>query len=310
MVAHRKGEGERRALARLALDRRSGRRAARRTGGRARGPARCPRACARSRRPPGGTPRRSASWSSGAMPMPVSRTEISTPPSVGTARTSTRPPSGVNLTALDSRFSRTCLILRSSRDDLADAAVDLELERRCRAARRARAPASARCRSPGAGRSRASSSSIRPASIFDRSRMSLMSESRWRPEEWMSCRYSSCLSFSSPNMRSSSTSEKPMMAFSGVRSSCDMLARNSDLCWLATSSWPALLLDLAEEARVGDGHLRLVGERLHEAHDALAERPGRAPHHHDAARHVVAAAHGHGQHRAEPFAAGRASGSG
>ena len=28
-----------------------------------------------------------------------------------------------------------------------------------------------------------------------------------------------------------------MMAFSGVRSSCDMLARNSDLCWLATSSW-------------------------------------------------------------------------
>ena len=27
-----------------------------------------------------------------------------------------------------------------------------------------------------------------------------------------------------------------MTAFSGVRSSCDMLARNSDLCWLATSS--------------------------------------------------------------------------
>ena len=27
-----------------------------------------------------------------------------------------------------------------------------------------------------------------------------------------------------------------MTAFSGVRSSCDMWARNSDLCWLATSS--------------------------------------------------------------------------
>ena len=27
-----------------------------------------------------------------------------------------------------------------------------------------------------------------------------------------------------------------MMALSGVRSSCDMLARNSDLCWLAASS--------------------------------------------------------------------------
>ena len=40
----------------------------------------------------------------------------------------------------------------------------------------------------------------------------------------------------SPNMRSRSTSEKPMMAFSGVRSSWDILARNSDLCRLATSS--------------------------------------------------------------------------
>ncbi len=27
-----------------------------------------------------------------------------------------------------------------------------------------------------------------------------------------------------------------MIALSGVRSSCDMFARNSDLCWLATSS--------------------------------------------------------------------------
>ena len=52
----------------------------------------------------------------------------------------------------------------------------------------------------------------------------------------MSRRYSSCRSLRSPNIRSSSTSEKPMTALSGVRSSCDMLARNSDLCWLATSS--------------------------------------------------------------------------
>ena len=40
----------------------------------------------------------------------------------------------------------------------------------------------------------------------------------------------------SPNIRSLRTSEKPMIALSGVRSSCDMLARNSDLCWLAASS--------------------------------------------------------------------------
>ncbi len=43
------------------------------------------------------------------------------------------------------------------------------------------------------------------------------------------------LGLSSPNMRWSSTSENPMMALSGVRSSWDMLARNSDLCWFATS---------------------------------------------------------------------------
>src|SRR5713101_960211 len=52
----------------------------------------------------------------------------------------------------------------------------------------------------------------------------------------MSLRYSSCFSFSSPNIRSVSTSENPMMAFSGVRSSWDMLARNSDLCWPAVGS--------------------------------------------------------------------------
>ena len=52
----------------------------------------------------------------------------------------------------------------------------------------------------------------------------------------MSSRYSSCFSFTSPTILSRSTCEKPMIAFSGVRSSCDMLARNSDLCWLAVSS--------------------------------------------------------------------------
>ena len=52
----------------------------------------------------------------------------------------------------------------------------------------------------------------------------------------MSRRYSSWRSLSSPNIRSSSTSEKPITAFSGVRSSCDMLARNSDLWRLAISS--------------------------------------------------------------------------
>src|SRR5215475_14323792 len=41
------------------------------------------------------------------MPIPVSLTETSTNPSFGTAPTSIRPPSGVNLIAFDSRFSTT-----------------------------------------------------------------------------------------------------------------------------------------------------------------------------------------------------------
>ena len=52
----------------------------------------------------------------------------------------------------------------------------------------------------------------------------------------MSSRYSACFSFTGPNISSRSTCEKPRMAFSGVRSSCDMLARNSDLCRLVASS--------------------------------------------------------------------------
>ena len=65
-----------------------------------------------------------------------------------------------------------------------------------------------------------------------------MSESRWLPEERMSSRYSLCFSFTSPTIPSRRTWENPMIAFNGVRSSCDMLARKSDLCWLAdSSSW-------------------------------------------------------------------------
>ncbi len=55
-----------------------------------------------------------SAWSSGAIPIPLSRTAISTAPSLGWAETSTRPSSGVNLTALDSKLKITCFTLRSS----------------------------------------------------------------------------------------------------------------------------------------------------------------------------------------------------
>ena len=64
----------------------------------------------------------------------------------------------------------------------------------------------------------------------------------------MSSRYSSCLSFTSPNSFCCSTWVKPMIAFSGVRSSCDMLARNSDLCVLAASSSLVQPLELVVHA--------------------------------------------------------------
>jgi hypothetical protein len=44
------------------------------------------------------------------------------------------------------------------------------------------------------------SNSMRPASIFERSRISLMRERRCRPDSRMSCRYSVCFSLMSPNI--------------------------------------------------------------------------------------------------------------
>ena len=74
-----------------------------------------------------------------------------------------------------------------------------------------------------------------PDSTFARSRTSLIRLSRCLPLAKTSvknCARSSSLTWSEG---SSNTSEKPMIALSGVRSSCDMLARNSDLCRLAAS---------------------------------------------------------------------------
>ena len=78
---------------------------------------------------------------------------------------------------------------------------------------------------------------MRPASIFDMSRMSLMTSSRYWPLWWMSRQYSRYLSVpSGPNIPDSMISEKPMMALSGVRSSWLILARNFDLVWFASSA--------------------------------------------------------------------------
>jgi hypothetical protein len=76
--------------------------------------------------------------------------------------------------------------------------------------------------STGSGRN-----SIFPDSTLARSRTPSMNWSRWRELERVSPRNSLWLSETGPSLPSCIISAKPMMAFSGVRSSWDMLARNS-----------------------------------------------------------------------------------
>src|SRR6185369_13991820 len=100
----------------------------------------------------------------------------------------------------------------------------------------------------------------------------------------MSFKYSSCFSFSSPNIRSLRTSEKPMMAFRGVRSSCDMLARNSDLCELA-----ALVLDLQEQTGVLNRQGGLGRKRPQKFDDRRRKSPGDLADYGQAAEQVILA---------------------
>src|ERR1044071_441871 len=122
-----------------------------------------------------------AAWSSGAMPMPVSVTAISTMPFRWVAFRQIRPPSGVNLTALERRFSSTCLTLRSSpTSSSSPGSMSSCREMPCRVARslhRVTAFSRAVGRWKGTG-----ASSMRPASILERSRMSLISDRRCWPE--------------------------------------------------------------------------------------------------------------------------------
>ena len=72
--------------------------------------------------------------------------------------------------------------------------------------RLARSRTRMRALSMAVGRSTSvSSSSMRPASIFERSRMSLMRDRRCRPDSRMSWRYSVCFSLTSPNICSAAS---------------------------------------------------------------------------------------------------------
>ncbi len=86
-----------------------------------------------------------------------------------------------------------------------------------------------------------------------------------------------------------------MMALSGVRSSWDMLARNSDLCWLATSSCRnrrAFWMASADWVAKVWSRLTTSGSKL----------PDRRPQHDEAAQHAPLAEQRDGQQRAVPRA--------
>ena len=181
---------------------------------------------------------------SGGMPMPVSLTENSTTDgawfSTGWSRRpaarsptptcSRTPPRSVNLKAFDSRFFNTCsrrlesvVIARPSRGS--KSAVNESL-RASASWRKLRSIVSRRCVN-----SRSSHSTVTvPDSIFDRSRMSLIRFSRSVPAPWIVLANSTCRGGEiAVRVLRRAAGPRIRMLLSGVRSSCDMLARNSDL---------------------------------------------------------------------------------
>ena len=75
-----------------------------------------------------------------------------------------------------------------------------------------------------------------PASILDKSSISLISSSKSEPDLWMMAEYSICLSVRFLVLLSFSSAASISTLLSGVRSSCDIFARNSDLYLLLASS--------------------------------------------------------------------------
>src|SRR6516165_9381305 len=117
----------------------------------------------------------------------------------------------------------------------------------------------------------------------------------------MSFEYSSCFSLSSPNIRSDSTSEKPMMALSGVRNSWDMFARNSGLVLAGHRKLPALFLDLLEHPGILRGNRRLGRERLEQVDSSDRDRrPGHAIVGGEDAHGATAGDHGHHEEALAP----------
>ena len=144
-------------------------------------------------------------------------------------------PRSVNLTALPTRFSEHLAQPLGVADD-ASGTSGGDARRAAPGPSRARAQPSSCERladAARAGRTAAALSSSLPASIFEKSRMSLMTRSSASADAWTISRYSRC---SRSCGVSSSSSVMPRTPFIGVRISWLMLARNSLFARLAASA--------------------------------------------------------------------------
>ncbi len=145
-------------------------------------------------------------------------------------------PCAVNLNALESRFLRICCSRLESVVNARGSAESMSTWN-------ARFFESATCRNVRSMLSLSEANVISsastvtvPDSIFDKSRMSLMSVSRSVPAEWMFLAKSTCFGDRLPKPLSLSCWPRIRIELSGVRSSCDMFARNSDLYFDVSAS--------------------------------------------------------------------------
>ncbi|PMQ07115.1 hypothetical protein JaAD80_28040 [Janthinobacterium sp. AD80] len=177
------------------------------------------------------------SRSCSAMPVPVSRTEKTSaicPSSCASqCRARVTLPCSMNLSAFDSRFNSTWRSLAPSRRTSGGTFVRSSRSMMPCSRERMRTISSTSSSRPFKSTGPACNC-MRPASIFDSSRMSLIKVSKWWPARLMMAR----LCFSSSNMllESAIICEKPITEFRGVRNSWLMLARKTLFARLADSA--------------------------------------------------------------------------
>ena len=111
----------------------------------------------------------------------------------------------------------------------------------------------------------------------------------------MSSVYSACFSLSSPNSLSCRTSEKPMMALSGVRKLVRHVGEELRLVAVGGFDLAALVLDLAEQPGVLDRQHGLGGEGFQKLDDFGAKLAGGFSPYHQAADDAVFAQQGNSQ---------------